>query len=256
MTAWQWVLGIGIGFGAGVLSGAFGVGGGIITTPAVRLLGGTAIQAIATPLPVIFPTALTGAYTYWRAGEISRRAISWGLAPGMLGAILGALLTEVIDARFLLIVTAGLLVLQSIRLARAQPGVERPRGSTPGWQYAGAGAGAGIVSGLLGVGGGIIYVPIVTTLLGMPIKRALGTSLVLIAAIALPGTLVHATLGNIDWTVFLALVLGVIPGARIGSLLALRAQERSLRLAVAGFLFVVGLAYGAFEITSALQGPA
>jgi len=254
VTVWQWVLGIGIGFGAGILSGAFGVGGGIITTPAVRLLGGTAIQAIATPLPVIFPTALTGAYTYWRAGEISQRAIKWGIAPGMLGAIVGAFATEIIDARVLLIVTAGLLVIQAVRLARQQPGLKRPPGSTPGWQYAAAGAGAGVVSGLLGIGGGIIYVPIVTTLLGMPIKRALGTSLVLIAAIAIPGTLVHATLGNIDWPVFFALVLGVIPGARIGALLALRAQERSLRLAVAGFLFVVGLGYGLFEIASAMQG--
>jgi len=62
MTLLQHVLGVLSGFVAGVLSGAFGVGGGIVTTPAIAvLLGGTPIQAVATPLPVIFPTALAGA---------------------------------------------------------------------------------------------------------------------------------------------------------------------------------------------------
>ena len=69
------ILAIVLAVGAGVLSGLFGVGGGIVTTPAVdTLLGGTAIQAIATPLPVILPTSLVGSYTYAKAGEVSFRA--------------------------------------------------------------------------------------------------------------------------------------------------------------------------------------
>src|SRR5262245_42552967 len=132
----QIALGLATGFLAGVLSGAFGVGGGVITTPVVRMLGGTAIQAVATPLPVIIPTAMTGAYTYWKAGEISERAIKWGAIPGAIGAVLGALATTIIDARILLIVTAVLLAIQSIRIARSGAALERPRGTTPGWQYA------------------------------------------------------------------------------------------------------------------------
>ena len=61
MTPLQAVLGVAVGFASGILSGLFGVGGGIVTTPAVNsLLGGTAIEAVATPLPVIVPSALVG----------------------------------------------------------------------------------------------------------------------------------------------------------------------------------------------------
>ena len=254
VTVLQIVLGLLAGFGAGVLSGAFGVGGGIVTTPVIRLMGGTAIEAIATSLPVIIPTAMVGAYTYWKAGEVSRRAVAWGVVPGTLGAIGGALATAIIDPRYLLILIAVLLAAQAIRLMRSPDPVEHERGMTPGWQYAIAGLIAGVVSGLLGVGGGIVFVPIATTMLGMPIKRALGTSLVLISAIAIPGTLAHAAQGNIDWAIFLVLVIGVVPGARIGATLALRTEARRLRTAVATFLFIVALGYGSFEVVNLVRG--
>ncbi|MGZ4113777.1 MAG: TSUP family transporter, partial [Actinomycetota bacterium] len=79
MTPLRFVLGILVGFVAGIGSGLFGVGGGVVTTPAVNvLLGGSAIEAVATPLPVIFPTSLVGAWTYYKAGEVSLRAAGWG----------------------------------------------------------------------------------------------------------------------------------------------------------------------------------
>jgi uncharacterized membrane protein YfcA len=109
------------------------------------------------------------------------------------------------------------------------------------------------VSGLLGVGGGIVMVPAFTVLLGMPLKRALGTSLVVISALVVPGTIVHAWLGNIDWAIFLALTIGVIPGARIGALVAIGARERTLRMTVGLFLLVIGVVYGISE-TVALLG--
>ena len=226
MSSEQIVLGLLVGFLAGILSGAFGVGGGIITTPAISiLLGGSAIVAVATPLPVIFPTALVG-----------------------------ALLTEVVNAHLLLIVTAVLLAIQAFRVIQGGEHDVRPRGTTPGTSYAIAGFAAGFVSGLLGVGGGIIMVPILTTVLGMPLKRALGTSLVVISALVVPGTIVHALLGHIDWAIFLVLTVGVVPGARIGATLALRAKDRTLRLAVGVFLIAVALLFGVQEISRLVGG--
>jgi uncharacterized membrane protein YfcA len=252
VTAWQWAAGVVVGFAAGVLSGTFGVGGGIVTTPAVNvLLGGTAIQAIATPLPVILPTSLVGAYTYAKAGEASFRAAAWAIGPGAAGAVGGAALTEVVDAHLLLIVTAALLFWTASRiLVGRPPRTTWVRGSTPGWAYAAIGLGAGFVSGLLGVGGGIVMVPAFTLLVGMPLKRALGTSLLIIAVLVIPGTLTHWALGNIDWWIALALTIGVVPGARIGARLALGARERVLRTAVGAFLLVVAIAYGASELVS------
>jgi uncharacterized membrane protein YfcA len=247
MTPLQVVLGVLVGFLAGIGSGLFGVGGGVVTTPAVNvLLGGTAIEAIATPLPVIFPTSLVGAWTYWRAGELSLRAAGWAALAGIPGAILGALSTEYVNAHLLLFATAVLLAWTAVQVVRGrQPRVPWEKGATPGWKYAGVGAVAGYVSGLLGVGGGIVMV--------MPLKRALGTSLVTIAALVVPGTLVHWWLGNIDWAIFLALVAGVVPGARIGARIALGTQERSLRLTVGLFLFAIALLYGARELGAVLQ---
>jgi uncharacterized membrane protein YfcA len=245
-------MGVAVGFGAGILSGLFGVGGGIVTTPAVNtLLGGTAIQAIATPLPVILPTSLVGAYTYAKAGEVSVRAARWAAVPGVGGAIAGALLTEVANAHLLLLVTAALIAITAVQvIAGREPRTPWVRGRTPGWRYAAIGLVAGVVSGLLGVGGGIVMVPAFTVWVGMPLRRALGTSLLVIAVLVIPGTVVHALLGNVDWAIFLALTLGVVPGARIGARIALGVRERTLRHAVGAFLLAVAVAYGAAEVVS------
>lgn len=254
MTALQIVLGVVVGFIAGGLSGMFGVGGGVVTTPAVNvLLGGSAIQAIATPLPVIFPTSLVGAFTYLRAGEASLRAARWAAGPGVAGAILGAYLTELVNAHLLLVVTAALIGMTAVQVIRGrQPPTPWEKGATPGWKYSAIGLGAGFVSGLLGVGGGIVMVPAFTVLLGMPLKRALGTSLLVISALVVPGTLVHGALGHIDWAIFLVLTLGVVPGARLGARLALLVTERALRIAVGAFLLAVAILYGIDELTTLL----
>lgn len=253
MTILEAVLGVLTGLVAGTLSGAFGVGGGIVMVPAIRLfLSPVPIAAIATSLPVIFPTAFVGAATYRKAGEVSFRAAGWAVIPGALGAAAGAQLTEVINTHALLLVTAVLVVWQAARVARGKEYAIRPRGSTPGWQYSVMGLGAGLVSGMLGVGGGIVMVPVLTTMLGMPLKRALGTSLVVITAIVVPATAVHMWHGNVDWAVFGVLVLGVMPGARLGATLALRARDRTLRLAVSAFLTAVAILYGAQELSDLL----
>jgi uncharacterized membrane protein YfcA len=255
MTPLRGAIGVLVGLAAGIMSGLFGVGGGIITTPAIQLLlGGAPYIALGTPLPVIFPTALVGAFTYRRAGEVSTRAASWAAGPGIAGAIGGAWLTKVVDPHWLLLVTAVLIGWQAFGVARGGDHAVRPRGSTPGWQYAALGLATGFVSGLLGVGGGIIFVPIVTTLLGMPLKRALGTSLLVIATIAVPGTIVHTALGHIDWAIFAVLVVGVVPGAWIGARIALGTREHTLRLLVGAFLGMVSIGYGAGQVVELLRG--
>jgi uncharacterized protein len=250
VTPIRFLLGVVVGFVAGVGSGLFGVGGGVVTTPAVNvLLGGTAIEAVATPLPVIFPTSLVGAWTYYKAGEVSLRAAGWGAVTGIPGAIIGAYLTDFVNAHLLLFVTALLLGWTGYQVTRGRkPRVAWEKGKTPGWKYAAIGFAAGFTSGLLGVGGGIIMVPAFTVLIGMPLRRALGTSLVTISALVVPGTIVHWWLGHIDWAIFAALTVGVIPGARLGATIALGVREQSLRVAVGLFLVVIALLYGTREL--------
>jgi uncharacterized membrane protein YfcA len=258
MTPGDWVLGIAIGLISGVLSGLFGVGGGIVMTPGIQvLMSAPPIVALATPLPVVLPTALTGAYTYRRAGELDPRAVAWMVGPGAIGAVGGAALTPVIDTHLLLIVTAALLAYQAAGIllgARARGAKQRPRHAATPLTFAGVGFAAGAASGLLGIGGGLIMVPLLAGWLGMPLKVALGTSLLTITVLVVPGTIVHAALGHIDWWIFVAVTLGAVPGARVGARVALGTRERTLRLLVGTFLLMVSVAYGLGEAATLLRG--
>ena len=292
---------LGIGFVSGLLSGAFGIGGGIITTPAIHLiLGAPALIAVGTPLPVIFPSALTGAIGYARKGVIDIRAgVTCGLA-GSATAVLGAWATRLVGGNVVLLATAALIlytaadmVLQVLRPPRlglegseeadafkrvgalepdegaekseapavegdSVPRSERakpvsegvPSHPSPTPRLVLIGALTGLYSGFLGLGGGFVLVPMLTRWLAYDIKRAIATSLLAITILAIPGTITHALLGNVDWRIAAVLVIGVIPGAIVGTRFTLGAAERTVRLGFATLL----LAVGAWLAISTLMG--
>jgi uncharacterized membrane protein YfcA len=95
-------------------------------------------------------------------------------------------------------------------------------------------------------------VPAFTGWLRLSIKEAVGTSLACVGVLAVPGALTHAALGGIDWSYALPLAVAVIPGARLGSALAIRASERGLRLSVAAGLAAIAAAYAAAELAALL----
>jgi uncharacterized membrane protein YfcA len=98
----------------------------------------------------------------------------------------------------------------------------------------------------------VILVPILTGLLRFPIKMALGTSLAVVAAQAIPGSITHALIGNVDWAIAGGLVIGTIPGARIGSRLAVATEDRKLRATVAIAMAVLAIVFGATELRELL----
>jgi uncharacterized membrane protein YfcA len=128
----------------------------------------------------------------------------------------------------------------------AKPGRRR-------WVAAGIGVVAGLLSGLLGIGGGVIMVPAFTELLGLSLKSAIATSLVCVGIFGVPATITHAVLGDIDWRMATLLTIGVIPGARVGASLTIRTAERRLRLAVGVFLALVALVYFVTETRALLE---
>ena len=255
MTLANGALAVASGFVAGLLSGLFGVGGGIVMTPAIQILIGAApIVALATPLPAIFPTAATGAWTYRASGELDERAALWIAFPGIAAAAAGAALTKVVNTHLLLVVTAALLGYQGANILRGKSTGSRRAGRAAGAQYVATGLFAGFVSGLLGVGGGLVMVPLLAGVFGMPLKRALGTSLLAIVVLVIPGTIVHAGLGHIDWAICAGLAIGAVPGARVGAGIALGSRERDLRILVGSFLLLVAIAYGTSELVSLTRG--
>lgn len=232
---------VALGFAAGVLSGAFGIGGGVIMVPALRILFGVdGLTAVGTSLPVIFPAAITGAISYLRAGSADWRS---GLRIGLVGApvaVLGATLAEQLGGTVVLVVLSAVICVMAVdTLVQAL----RPRSDGAGeardltWPLAsGIGSVTGLYSGFLGLGGGFIMVPMMTRFGRMPVKRAIGTSLIAILLLAAPGTVTHALLGNTDWTLVAALVLGVVPGALLGARITLGARDRNVRIAFAVLL--------------------
>jgi uncharacterized membrane protein YfcA len=110
------------------------------------------------------------------------------------------------------------------------------------------GAATGLYSGFLGLGGGFILVPMLTRLFGMPIKRAIGTSLAAIAILAIPGSITHYVLGHIDLVLALGLALGVVPGVLVGARLTAAAKERTLTVAFAGLLVFAGVSLALNEL--------
>ncbi|HVE75852.1 MAG TPA: sulfite exporter TauE/SafE family protein [Actinomycetota bacterium] len=244
---------IAAGLAAGVFSGALGVGGALLATPLIRFLGVTPYLAVGTTVLSILPSTVTGAWTYARAGFVDKRAAGWTALTGSLFTILGALLTRKVDGHLLMLATAGFLMVLSIKLLpgkkTSEPGAATDIPVAPVWQLSLIGVGAGFFSGLLGIGGGFVLVPVFTQWLHFPLKTSLGTSLSVIAITVIPNIATHAYVGNIDWKVALLLAVGVVPGARIGALAAIKAPERTLRLIVAVSLICVATGYGALELT-------
>jgi uncharacterized membrane protein YfcA len=264
------LLTVGLGFATGVLSGLFGVGGGVISQPGMRLLGLEPLIVIGTALPVIIPGAASGSVRYAREGLIRWSAVAGTVPVGLGAAVVGSVAAERVpgDGHLLQLATAGLLGLSSFRMGRApaplppeEPRAETdapeapagaPEGEPTVARYASIGLVAGALSGLLGIGGGVIMVPSFVQFARMEVKSAIATSLVCVGAFAIPGTITHALLGHIDWRVAVALVIGAIPGARCGASLAIRATDRRLRVVVASFLGLTAVLYGGGELAALL----
>ena len=221
-----------IGLGIGYLSGAFGKGGSALATPLLHVMGVPAMIAIASPLPATIPTTLIAARAYARAGCVDRRILRLGLPIGIPATIAGALVTRWIPGGPLIIATDVVVIAFGIRILlmrNSTAAVDDERVTTIRVLLV-VGVVA-FVSSMLGNSGGLLLAPLFMSTLGLPIHRAFGTSLVLAAFLAVPGTIVHACLGHIDWTVTLAFGLAAAPAARAGAQLALRTRARSLTLA-------------------------
>ena len=259
------------GVGTGILSGMFGIGGAVVSTPAIRVLGATPLAAVASTIPSIIPSAVSGAVRYRRERLIDWRIVGWTGGAGLAAAVAGALATDLVPGggHPLMIATAFLVGFSAYRLGRpvavpepepvvaaegltdAAPGLAHPAAGQPRrvepWRLTALGVAAGAISGLLGIGGGVLLVPAFTAWVRLPLKVALATSLACVGVLALPGLITHAALGHIDWLFALPLCVGVVPGARLGAHFTIRSSDRTLRLLVGAVLGIIAVAYAAGE---------
>ncbi len=267
-----WALG-GIGFAAGLVGSTLGIGGGIFIVPMLTVLAHLPIHvAIASSLVSIVATSTTAAAAYVKNRFANIRVGILLEAAALVGAIGCAFLAAYLSSQVLAILFAALLFYVGYRMMVRQPAMQEEdlsqqdaRGPDnansaialsgsfydPGLnevvsyrvrrlpQGLGAGLVAGGLSGLLGIGGGIIQVPAMNRLMQMPIKAAIGTSSFIMGITALGGSLVYCLHGYVYPVIVAPVAVGAFLGAQLGSRLAPRAKGTVLARTFAVIVFVI-----------------
>lgn len=187
-----WARTIAVGLAAGFLSGLFGVGGGILMVPAmVLLLAMEQRRAHGTSLTAILPIAVSGTIGYAVEGSVDWPVAVWlTVGAAGLGAVIGTHLLHVLPRRALAYGFAALLLATAVRMVldSSDAGGRAALTVATAVLLVAIGVVTGILAGLLGVGGGIVVVPIMVLALGMPAAVAKGTSLAMVVPTSLVGT--------------------------------------------------------------------
>lgn len=224
------VVALGVGGVVGLASGAFGKGGSALATPLLHAFGIPAIVAVASPLPAAIPATAVAARAYARRGFVDERVVRLGVRVGLPVTVAGALLTRWIPGAPLVVATEILVLIVALRMlaaGRSSAGEHEPF-DAPTVRVVAVVVAVSLVSGLLANSGGFLLAPLFVSVLGLPLKRALGTSLAISVFLAVPGTVVHAMLGHIDWALTLAFAAASVPFARVGAHLSLRTGTPAL----------------------------
>ena len=250
-----------VGIATGLTSGTLGVGGGFILVPLLTLLGVPIHQAIGTSLGFIAIVALVGGLRHLRQSTADPLlAVSLVVVAAVLAQV-GARVSDGLDEAVLALIFGIVLVAIGIwfffgpdpedadeqraaRRASARPSALRrqrerllPSRTRP-LRYevdlrkaAGVGAVVGFTSGMFGVGGGFLMVPLLTLVMAIPLPIAIGTDLFGVVVTAASGVIAHILLGNVLWDVLLVTVPGGMVAAALGARLSVRLSPPVLRLA-------------------------
>lgn len=271
---WAWI--VALGLVVGFMSGMFGVGGGFLTTPLLVFTGIPAAVAVASSATQITGSSVSGAVGHYRRGAVDLKMGAFLVAGGLAGAALGSALFRwlqrqgqvdvaigIIYIVFLGIV-GGLMLKEAVGAIRSGagggPATRRRRRPMPGleklpWRMrfprsglvlspiapAALGAAVGVLTLLMGIGGGFVMVPAMLYVLGMPAAVVVGTSLFQIVFVSAAATLLHATSSQtVDILLAGLLLVGGVVGAQLGARLAARLPAERLRLFLA--LLLLGVA--------------
>lgn len=242
-----------IGFVAGFVGTMLGIGGGAIMVPGLTLLGFDIKKVVPASLFAILGTSAGGLRYLLKKGLVDYRlAIILELA-STTGAFTGVAIFGRIKSRELVAILGAVLILSGIlflirqRVVEKRKGVEkytpiRIRERVGGFVAAlSASYMAGLFSAMLGIGGGVIKVPILVIILGLPIHVAVSTSKLMVGITALAGVTGHIVAGTMDWVLAVLLLIGTYSGATASSRLLVRTKPRSLYIIAASYYFIMGI---------------
>lgn len=242
------VLGYALAALVGLSLGLMGGGGSILTVPIfVYVLGYDPKLAIAMSLPVIGITSLVGAMSHWKAGNANlRTAFAFGVV-AMVGAFGGARLARLLSGSVQLTILAAVMLAAAISMFRSARRRATSGANTPDAQRAmpiglliPVALTVGVLTGVVGIGGGFLVVPALVLLARVPMKQAVGTSLLVIAmnsASAFAGYLGHA---EFPWTFMLGFTAVAVCGILVGTYFVRYVSQSALKQSFAVFLVVMG----------------
>jgi hypothetical protein len=254
----------GMGIVAGVLGSMLGLGGGIMIVPGLTLLFGLPVKtAIAASVVAVVANSLAGSAVYVRKGMPHIKLAMILEVTTTIGAVVGSLVAVWVSARWLygIFALVALYIVYAMRRPSASEANCEPRGALPaayedpatgqtvryGVNHISTGLGistlAGILSSLIGVGGGVIKVPIMTQVMGVPFKAATSTSTFMIGITTATAAIVYYGHGYIVPAIAIPVALGAVVGAQFGSRLGSKAKSSVLRI-----LFQVLLAFIALQM--------
>ncbi len=225
--------------GIGLSLGLTGAGGSILTLPVlVHLAGIPPREAVGLSLLVVGSAALAGAWQRARTGDVHFKAAGMFVISGMAGAAAGARLTHLLTPAALMITFAGLMVVVAVRMLLPSKGGPQPAPECKPLRCLLAGAGVGVLTGFLGVGGGFLLMPALAKFARLPLRVATGTSLAVIACNSAAGFLSHLGGAPTPWA--LALVFSGIAAAGVlaGGTVASRLPEKFLRRGFAALVLL------------------
>jgi uncharacterized membrane protein YfcA len=234
----------------GVALGMLGGGGAILTLPmlvyAVHVEPKT---AIATSLVVVGSTSLVGMSVHARQGAVRWRIGVTFSAASMTGAYVGGRLAKYIPSSVLL-VTFGIVMLTTATLMlRARPQAENAHAASPSTpKLLALGGAVGLLSGLVGAGGGFLIVPALSLIGGLPMRQAIGTSLLIIGVQSFAGFVGHAAHVQLDWRLVLSITTACVAGSLLGAKVGNLVPAAKLRRAFAWLVITMGLFLFAKEL--------
>ena len=238
----QYLIDFVTGLAIGAIAGLLGVGGGFLIVPTLTLMGLPVHQAIGTSLACITISALSSAYTHLKKNAVLFKVVilkeSFSVPSAVLGAYLAAMLPEkVLRAIFSFLLMYLAYTMIKKRECHAQDG-------TAGVKYHRVpfvGVISGLTSGLLGISGGVLNVPLFHTFIDLPMRYAVGTSSLALFFTAFAATWAHYHLGQVRVETALLLAPGLILGAHFGAKTAHSVSPKRLKLAFAVLLVLVAL---------------
>lgn len=242
-----------VGLVAGILSGLFGIGGGIIMVPSlIAFFGLEMLNANATSLAaMLLPVGILGVITYYKAGYINVKHSLW-IAVGLLaGSFFGAELAVSVDvkilsklyAAFLLYVAVGYLNIPALFKKPMPVSTSKSTKNAPThslWLFLVVGIAAGVIAGLFGKGGGLVIVPVLIKFFRYDAKAASATSLAALQLpVGLPSVIVYAQAGYLNWLFAGLMALGIVVGVFFGTKMAIRLPATLFKKVYAFFLLGV-----------------